>query len=210
MRNHRHGIWAVRIAAVLLSLLLCLAAFADNQPAAAKQYRGILTREAHLVNGLSAPIPMYAAQIEQESGWRPGITAFDGGKGLAQFMDSTASDIVRIYPQQLERPQPMNPTWAIRALVLYDTRLQGMVRGIDACNVRGAALKAYNAGIGYVIQAQKISAQPEQWFGVTEYVKTRQTAANFEESRMYPRRIIFQRQPKYKGWGSYTCGGLRP
>lgn len=198
----------MRLFAVFLLLLFCMPVFA-GQPAAARQYRGILTREAHYLNGLSAPIPMYAAQIEQESGWRAGITAWDGGKGLAQFMDGTAGDIVRFYPE-LGKPAPMNPGWAIRALVRYDTRLQGIVAGDDDCNRRAAALKGYNAGVGYVLQAQKASAQPGRWWGVTEYVKTRQSPQNFEASRMYPRWILVKRQPNYKGWGAYTCEGLDP
>ena len=200
----------------LLLAILCAAvlavfpeARADQTAPAAKQYRGILTREAHFVNGLDAPIPMYAAQIEQESGWRPGITAWDGGKGLAQFMDGTASDIARLYTA-IGKPAPMKPTWAIQALVRYDTRIIGSVQGIDACNRRAAGLKGYNAGPGYVMQAQKVSPQPGQWWGVTEYIKTRQTPQNFEASRMYPRWIILQRQPKYTGWGAYTCEGFNP
>lgn len=167
----------------------------------------MLTREAHLVNGLNAPVPMYAAQIEQESGWRTGITAWDGGKGLAQFMDGTAGDIARLYPA-IGKPAPMNPAWAIQALVRYDTRLQGQVKGVDDCNRRAAALKGYNAGLGYVMQAQNKSAQPGQWWSVTEHVKTKQNPKNFEYSRQYPRWIIFKRQPNYKGWGTYTCEGV--
>ncbi len=60
-------------------------------PPAALKYRADLTREAHFVFGLDAPIDYLAGQIQQESGWRPGITAWDNGRGLAQFMDPTAA-----------------------------------------------------------------------------------------------------------------------
>lgn len=195
---------------VFFLVLIALPVFAADRPSVtANKYRGILTREAHFVNGLNAPVPMYAAQIEQESGWRPGITAWDGGKGLAQFMDGTAADIARLYPA-IGKPTPMNPTWAIRALVRYDTRLQQSIEGDDDCQRRAAALKGYNAGVGYVLQAQKASTQPGVWLGVTEDIKTRQSAANFEASRMYPRWILQKRQPKYAAWGAYTCEGLEP
>lgn len=197
----------MRLFAILLALV-CLPVFA-GQPAAAKQYRGILTREAHLVNGLNAPIPMYAGQIEQESGWKSGITAWDSGRGLAQFMDGTADTIVALYPE-LKAPAPYNPTWAIRALVRYDTWLGKHVQGIDDCQHRAAALKSYNAGLGYVQQAQKKSDKPDVWFGATEDVPTRQSPKNFAASRMYPRWILFDRQPKYSGWGNMTCKDIKP
>lgn len=196
-------------AALALLLLAVVAPCIAVPPAAASKYRGILTREAHFVNGLSAPIPMYAAQIEQESGWRPGITAWDNGRGLAQFMDGTADDIARLYPD-LGEPQPYNATWAIRALVRYDTWLGLRVKAADDCQRSGAKLVAYNGGLGYVQQAQKASAQPGVWFGVTEKMPTRQSPKNFEYSRQYPRWILLKRQPNYALWGPLTCEGIRP
>jgi soluble lytic murein transglycosylase-like protein len=196
----------VKVITILLALF-CLPAFAQA-PAAANKYRGILTREAHFVNGLNAPVPMYAAQIEQESGWNPGITAWDNGRGLAQFMDGTADTIVAQYPD-LGKPQPYNATWAIRALVRYDTWLGKRVQGADDCQRRAAALKAYNAGLGFVQQAQRKSDAPAVWFGIAEWVPTKQSAKNFEASRMYPRWVLFDRQPHYQGWGMYTCEGFK-
>lgn len=183
----------------------CVSLFAA--PAAALKYRGTLTREAHFVHGLDAPIPMFAAQIEQESGWRPGVTSYDNGKGLAQFTGKSIDWIGELYPE-LGKSEPYNPTWAIRALVRYDAWLVARVKGIDECHRRAAALKGYNAGLGYVQRAQKASSQPEVWFGITEHVPTRQTPQNFEASRMYPRLILFKRQPGYREWGTYTCGSI--
>ena len=190
--------------ALLILWFLATCAMATEIPKEANRYRANLTREAHFVLGLDAPIPMYAAQIEQESGWRPGITAWDNGRGLAQFMDGTTSTIVALYPD-LGKGDPYNPTWAIRALIRYDLWLSDRVLGNNPCQRRAAALKAYNAGLGYVKQAQKSSAHPGQWFENTEYVQTRQSPKNFEYSRQYPRWVIFKRQPKYELWGSYTC-----
>lgn len=199
----------MRTAILCLLLFAVIAPCIAAQPAAASKYRGILVREAHFVNGLSAPVPMYAAQIEQESGWRPGITAWDNGRGLAQFMDGTAGDIARLYPE-LGDPQPYNATWAIRALVRYDTWLGLHVKAADDCQRSAAALKAYNGGLGYVQQAQKASAQPDVWFGVTEVVPTKQNPKNFEYSRQYPRWILFKRQPNYALWGAITCKDINP
>jgi soluble lytic murein transglycosylase-like protein len=152
---------------------------------------------------------MYLAQMEQESSCRVGIKASDGGEGVAQFMPNTANDISRLYPQ-LGTPQPYNTAWAIPALIRFDTYLGQHVKGADDCQRRAAALKAYNAGPGYVQQAQRKSPQPEIWFGVTEYVPTRQSAKNFEYSRLYPRWILLDRQPNYRLTGTYTCGNIKP
>lgn len=79
------------------------------------------------------------------------------------------------------------------------------VSGINPCEKWGGALKAYNAGLGYVLQAQKVSPNPTLWFGHTEYVPTKQSAQNFEYSRTYPRKILFKHQPLYSHWGQTVC-----
>lgn len=196
------------IAALALLMWLVMSSAVAAPLAVCQKYRPILTREAHFVQGLNAPIPMFAAQIEQESSCRAGITSFDGGKGLAQFTGGTIDGIGRLYPD-LGPSQPYNPVWAIRALVRYDTWLHARVRGVDDCQRYAAALKGYNAGLGYSQQAQRLSRAPDIWFGMTEYVPTRQTPANFEASRMYPRKVLLQRQPNYRGWGKYLCEGVR-
>ena len=198
----RAGAALLLLVTCVVLVLLCSEIYAA--PPAALKYRGELTREAHFVHGLSAPIPMFAAQIEQESGWRPGITSYDNGKGLAQFTGKTTDWIGELYPE-LGKSEPYNPMWSIRALIRYDGWLYARVKGIDACNRYAATLKSYNAGLGYVQQAQKASPRPGKWFGLTEYVPTRQSPRNFEASRMYPRWILYKRQPGYKGWGTYIC-----
>lgn len=195
----------MKILAFFLALL-CGCALAGPAPTALK-YRGELTREAQFLYGLGAPVPMFAAQIEQESGWRPGITAWDNGRGLAQFMDPTADTITRLYPE-LGTAQPYNPSWAMRALVRYDQWLSHQVKADAPCDRWAASLKGYNAGVGYVQQAQRKSPAPGVWFDQTEYVTTKQSAKNFEYSRMYPRWILLKRQKNYIGWGAIVCEGV--
>jgi soluble lytic murein transglycosylase-like protein len=171
---------------------------------ASAPYRATLIREAQAVYGPDAPAPMFAGQIQQESSWRPNVTAFDNGRGLAQFMDGTTKQITALFPE-LGPPDPYDPRWAIRAMVRYDGWIYRRIAGGDACQKWAAVLKGYNAGPGYVLQAQAKSPNPAVWFGITEYVQTRQSPANFEYSRMYPRKILFVHQPKFAAMGTTLC-----
>ena len=155
--------------------------------------------------GLDAPVPMFAGQIHQESGWRADVTAWDNGRGLAQFMDGTAAQVARSFPD-LGAPNPYNPLWAMRAMVRFDGWLYARVKGDNPCERWAAALKSYNAGLGHVQRSQAASKSPGVWFGVTEYVPNRQSPQNFEYSRTYPRKIIFNHQKVYSSWGSPVCG----
>lgn len=175
--------------------------FAD---ARVERWAPIMKREAQFVYGLDAPVPMFLAQVHQESSGRDQVTAFDGGAGLAQFMPATSREIVRLYPE-LGVPDPYNARWAIRAQTRYMQWLYRRVQGFDSCEQWAAALKAYNAGLGYVQYAQRRSVAPDLWFGFTEYVPTRQSKHNFEYSRMYPRKILFKHQPIYRRFGRTTC-----
>lgn len=193
--------------ALILAVVAGLIAWAAGAqiPPAAVKYRPDLTREAHFIFGLAAPVPTLAAQIEQESGWRPGITAWDNGRGLAQFMDPTAKWASERFGD-LGPSDPYNPKWAIRAMVRLDDYNVRRAKGNTTCDSWGAGLKAYNAGLGYVQRAQHRSDTPGVWFGATEFINAGQSAANFEASRLYPHRIIRNRQPKYEAWGQgVTC-----
>jgi soluble lytic murein transglycosylase-like protein len=183
-------------------LLVCTSACAADP---ALQYRATLIREAQAVYGVQAPVPMFAGQIRQESSLDAGVTAWDGGMGLAQFMTSTAQMISRTYPE-LGTPDPYNPRWAIRALVRYDGWLYARVQGATPCEKWGAALKSYNAGLGYVRRAQRQSSTPQLWWRHTEDINAGQSTKNFTYSRAYPRRIIWRHQPQYRDWGVPTCG----
>lgn len=176
-------------------------------PAAALKYRAVLTREAHFVFGLSAPIDYLAGQIQQESGWRPGITAWDNGRGLAQFMDPTADWASQQF-EDLGKPAPYDPLWAIRAMTRLDAYNAGRVAADTPCDRWGAAFKGYNAGLGFVSRAQKRSRTPGKWFGATENINIGQSQKNFEYSRRYPRLIIFTHSPRFAQWGvGIDCTG---
>lgn len=169
-----------------------------------EQYRSTLTREAQAVYGINAPVPMFAGQLRQESSCRASVTAWDNGRGLAQFMDGTSAQVVRSFPE-LGPAAPYAPRWAIRALVRYDGWIYDRVKGDTACARWAATLKGYNAGLGYVQRAQRQSAQPGVWFGVTEDINAGQSSQNFDYSRRYPRVILFTHQRIYMHWGRTVC-----
>jgi soluble lytic murein transglycosylase-like protein len=168
-----------------------------------------MTREAHYVFGIDAPVPVLMGQIRQESACRPNVTAWDNGRGLAQFMDATAAQVSRSFPD-IGAPDPYSPAWAIRALVRYDGWLLRRVKADSPCDGWGAALAGYNGGLGYVLQSEAASGEPGRWFGVTERVPSRQSAANFAYARSYPRKIIFQHQAAFAESGRYLCKEITP
>jgi membrane-bound lytic murein transglycosylase MltF len=196
---------------VVLALTGAAMAFGGGARAAdlCDQYRPALTREAQAIYGLGAPIPALAGQMRQESGCRADVTAWDNGRGLVQFMDPTALQVARSYPE-LGTPDPYNPKWAMRALVRYNHWLYARVKGNDACERWAATFKGYNAGLGYVQRAQRLSPQPGVWFSVTEDINAGQSETNFTASRRYPRVILFKHQPIYAAWGPALCREVAP
>lgn len=181
----------------------------NNSITKVSRWNRILIREAKMVYGLEPPVPMFLGQIMQESGGDPKVTAWDLGRGLGQFMDGTTTTVSRMFPE-LGKADPYNPLWSLRALLRYDLYLYKSVKGDTECQRWAAGLKGYNAGLGYVLQAQKKSPDPGQWFGTTEFVQTRQSPKNFEYSRMYPRWILFKHQPKFAQYGRVMCSEIAP
>jgi len=104
-------------------------------------------REARFHVGMDAPAHEFMGQIEQESRCDAGVTAFDGGQGLGQFMPKTA-DWIHAREKPLrdisETPLPYDPRWSIRALILYDATLFDQV----LCRSWHFAYRAYNGGAG--------------------------------------------------------------
>lgn len=176
-------------------------------PAKVARWGATVRREGQAVYGINSPTPMFLGQIMQESGGDDQVTARDLGRGLAQFMDGTAKQVAKQYPE-LGAPDPYNPTWSIRAMVRLDQSNFKGVAGDTDCDRWGAALTAYNAGAGWVRKAQKKSDDPGIWFGKTELINSGQSATNFKYSRSYPRKILALHQPKFRAWGTYTCEEL--
>jgi len=200
---------------LIITLVICIIwlllgfawdAFA-GVPIEAQRYQRDLTRNAHAVWGLDAPVATFAAQIHQESRWRADAKSPVGALGMAQFMPATASWISEAY--KLNGNQPNNPSWAMRALVIYDRHLWDRTRASSRCDHMAMTLSSYNGGLGWVYRDQKLAqakgADPQLWFGSVEKFNAGRRAAAFTENRNYPRIILLKWQPIYANWG----GGVK-
>lgn len=105
------------------------------------------------MGSLSALVADFAAQLHQESGWRPDAISPAGAQGLAQFMPATADWISQLIPMLSSR-EPFNPAWAIRALVSYDRWLWQRVSAASDCERMAMTLSGYNGGLGWSTTGQ--------------------------------------------------------
>lgn len=180
---------------------------ADTAPPISRKYRAELTRNARVVWGLDAPIAMFAGQVHQESSWNPDARS-PYASGLAQFTPATADWIDDVYTD-LAPAQPLNPSWALRALVRYDKHLFDRVSGASECDRHAFMLASYNGGPGWVTRDQAKAAtlgiDAMRYWDAVERVNAGRNAAAFAENRGYPKRIIRTLQPQYAAWGRMVC-----
>ena len=197
--------------AASLVLLCALAAFAlpvqaqtaATVPSDALRYRSLLVRTAHMTWGLDAPVAVFAAQVHQESAWRPDAVSHVGAQGLAQFMPATTRWIAGLHPA-LASQQPYSPAWALQALVTYDRWLYDRAPTHYAPRDRmWVALRSYNGGLGHW-QREAAStglAQPSRAQVDAACGSARRAAVHCKENLGYPHRILVVIQPRYLQWG---------
>lgn len=228
------GIWVVSLLAVLIALS-ARPAYADelqrspttviivNPPAAApgaaepidppelpwsaRRWRYELTRAAHTVWGLDAPVPVFAAQVEQESEWRPWAVSRVGAVGLGQFMPSTASWWCRIHKMSAQQCQPRNPVWSLRSLVGYDRWLWEQVgrtpgaEGLDDYSRMWATLRSYNGGLGHWRSEARAAGSFDRLAVDAACGRAKRHRSHCRENIGYPQRIMVTLQPRYASWG---------
>ncbi len=200
----------VLILACLLSVFTQSAnaqAIQPSIPKNAERFRLTLLRESRMAWGLDAPVASFAAQVQQESSWTEGLTSRTGARGLTQFMPATADWIGTLRPD-LANPNPANPVWALRALVVYDKFLWDRVQGRNACERLAFAMSAYNGGLGWVNKRKAKSDAPDSCFGKTCAINPGVTASNQAENQSYPERILHRFEPLYVRsgrWGTGVC-----
>lgn len=196
MQGHRFA------CALLLAVTALGSAAAQEVPRAALQHRAELTRVAHAVWGLDAPVAMFAAQIHQESGWRADAVSRVGAQGMAQFMPATARWWCELQGVAAQDCIPTNPTWAMRAMVGYDLWLYERVRGHTEFDRSWAALRSYNGGFGHwQNEAAVVRPALDRQAVDSACGKARRHVSHCTENLGYPRRILLQLQPRYADWG---------
>ena len=208
---------AERILAGLVCVLIAITAYgysfrpdgAESRPIprAAHKYRGLAVRLYRVHFGLNAPIPILAAQIEQESAWRKDAKSHAGAEGLGQFMPATARQMGDWY-KSLEPANARSPRWALDAQARYMKRLFGnfrMKRAASMCDRWAFTLSAYNGGLGNLSKDMSKGIEEgrdkTRWYGHDGIarVRTRSVSAQ-RENREYPNRI-FEKRWKYRKWG---------
>jgi len=191
----------VLLGAVLTFCSQAKAAAAPLPPQASLAYRSDLVRTARAVWGLNAPVAAFAAQVHQESAWKPGAVSHVGAAGLAQFMPATSKWIAGIDPA-LQLNQPFNPAWALRALVRYDLWLfERTPKSYSDRDRMWVALRAYNGGLGHW-QAEARNAVGTDRAAIDAACGTAKRArVHCIENLGYPRRILIDLQPRYLTWG---------
>lgn len=201
--------------ALAVTVLVLVPTVADAQPArpsampaAAATHQLALRREAQRVWGLAAPVATFAAQVHQESRWRADARSPVGALGMAQFMPATAAWISKL-DAGLAANTPMNPTWALRALVVYDQWLHQRVRtSANACERMAFTLAAYNGGLGWVYKRQQQApakgVNPAVCLGAACDINPGITPASQRENAHYPR-VILANEATYARWGPTSC-----
>jgi len=195
------------------AVLLILAASADAQvaqvPPSAAKYRAELIRAARAEWGMSAPVSTFAAQIHQESRWRPDARSPVGASGLAQFMPATARWLCGTRADLPPGCDTLSPAWALRALVAYDRHLfERTPRAGDDCGRMWAALRGYNGGLAHWRAEYRIAGSPDNLRDADAACgSARRSPKHCQENLGYPRRIVDRWQPIYvaAGWGAGVC-----
>lgn len=203
--HSRHIRAAILVGVAVLSAALGYCRSAQAQvPATAQPHRALLVRTANSIWGLGAPVAVFAAQVHQESAWKPEAVSRVGARGLGQFMPATASwwcELNKLSPADC---QPHNTTWALRALVGYDKYLYDRTpTHYGAYDRMWVALRGYNGGLGHWQREAAVSgaAQPTRQQVDAACGKARRAAVHCRENLGYPQRILIDLQPRYLSWG---------
>lgn len=203
---------ALRILAAIVAFAVAPAIVAQVVPREAERWHNRLSREARKAWGPDAPVATFAAQIQQESGWNPDARSLVGAQGMAQFMPATASWIADAYPE-LADGGPLNPVWAIRALVTYDRHIWDRTSASTTCDRMAKTLAGYNGGAGWTTKDEALAKlrglDPARWWGNVETVNAGRSPAAWAENRGYPRRILRTLEQHYvdDAWLGASCEG---
>jgi hypothetical protein len=170
-----------------------------------------------------------AAQVEQESGWKPSArlkTEREEGAGYGQFTRSYRADGSLRF-DALAEVASMDPslkhwTWAdrynprmqLRAVVVKNRGCYWRVAKLAADDYNTLAMcdSAYNGGEGGLMAERRLCGQtagcdPARWFGNVERTSTKSTAkwhgygmSARDINRTHVVNVMVKRRPKYAAW----------
>ena len=92
---------------------------AQSIPLRAYKYKRPLRRQVNMIWGIEQSGDIFAAQIHQESAWRP-LAESRYARGLSQFTPSTERWISELDRSLSEGGGALDSAWSLRALVYYD------------------------------------------------------------------------------------------
>ena len=170
----------------------------DALPAELLPHRAAIVREYQYQFGIPAPLPLAAAQMAQESGFNPDAKSRTGARGLLQFMPRTADQVGTDIGWPAE---PSNPAWAIRAGAYYLRQLYDQVDYPSDCDKFGAALSAYNGGMGWHNRRRAKAADPMDFWNSVRPINPGITPGNQRENETYPQRIVYTLQARFRQMG---------
>jgi len=191
-----------------------LVASAAIPAAGAVRYRRLLMQAWQYHFGLAEDPAIGFGQVHQESRFDCGAVSPMGSAGCAQFMPATAEWINSLIPAAVRATCPsrsgcpMDPAWALTALVEYDWRLWGADTWAANSRERWAfSLAAYNGGSA-VSTGERAACRnspgcnPAHYFDHVERFcgATGRSPVACRENRTYPRIILDRWAPAYRAW----------
>lgn len=130
------------------------------------------------------------AQLWQESSLNPDAVSPVGAQGIAQFMPDTWARMVK----KMHLPSnvtPFYPSYAIQACCFYMAELykEWTAKREDADRY-ALALASYNAGLGNILEAQKLAGDANEYHKIIAQLHRVTNADNANETSAYVEKIF--------------------
>ena len=127
------------------------------------------------------------AQLYQESRLDPQAESPAGAEGIAQFMPATWKEVSRKIGRREAAPQAVEPAVLASAYYMATLRRSWYSRRSDV-DRHSLAMASYNAGLGNLVKAQRLSGMRVRYKEIVEYLP-RVTGRHSEETVTYVERI---------------------
>ena len=183
-------------------------------PPGAVRYRRVLMQAWEYHFGLAEDPAIGFGQVHQESRFDCAAKNAAGSAGCAQFMPATAEWINALIPPEVRKTCPsrsgcpMDPRWALTAMVEYDWRLwNGHAWAADDKERWAFTLATYNGGTAVTggeraACANSRGCDPARYFEHVERFcgATGRSTDSCSQNRQYARVILNKWAPLYHNW----------